>query len=331
MDKPHFLPVTLAAMAAIGLYAGPLDQAKVAGDAKWVVHVDFEAFHGSKLGRHITETMIRPKVEGIEALKKLNLSVNLTNISGLTAYGSSFDKNGDGVLMLSTTAEVKKDLDTLVGMAALSESETKDITMVQQTPYPLYSLKDGIFVAPGDGLVVLAKSRDQIGQAREVITGKTANLAKSTSFNDYPKTANTFFFLGLAEGFNENANIPPQAQVLREAKGGRLVVGEKDQNVFVNLIFKGKDEESSTKIQQVLQGIVALVSLSQQDKEITELAAGTKIASEGKNVSVNLQFPVAKALAKIEEKHQPKEKDDDDDETEEVRDEEGQKKVKAQK
>jgi hypothetical protein len=271
-------------------------------------------------------------VDGIEAIKKMNLSLNLTNISSITAFGPSFEKNGDGVLMLSTTADVKKDLDTVVGMAALSANEKKDATMVQQNPYPLYSLKDGIFIAPNVGnLVLVAKSREQIEHAREVVTGKGANLAKSSTFNDYPKTANTFFFLGLAEGFNENANFPPQAQVLREAKGGRLVIGEKEQNVFVNLVFKGKDEESSTKIQQVLQGIVALVSLSQQDKAITDLAAGTKIASEGRNVSVNLQFPVARALEKIQEKQGDDDDDEDEKDEDEDRDEEGQKKTKSQK
>jgi len=95
--------------------------------------------------------------------------------------------------------------------------------------------------------------------------------------------------------------MPAQAQILREATGGRLSVGERDKNVFVNLVFQGKDDMATTRIQQVLQGIVALASLSQNDEEITRLAGGTKIASEGKNVLVNLEYPVDKTIRKIKE------------------------------
>ena len=317
--------MAIAAMLSASSFAAPLDQAKVAADAKWVLHLDLEAFRQTKLGSHVVQNVLEPKLEQSHDLKKLNLSINLGNISGITAYGSAFEKNGEGVLMLATTANVKKDLDTLVGMAALSADENKGIAMVQDNPFPLYHLHNEIFIAPNvGGTVLLAKSREQIDRARKVLAGGEKSLSGSATFDDYPKAANTFFFLGMADGFNEAISIPPQAQVLRETKGGRLVIGEKDQNVFLNLVFKGKNNESSTKIQQVLQGIVALVSMSQQDKAITDLAASTKIGSEGQNVSVSLQFPTAKAIQKIDEKHHRGNRVDDDDE-EEGGDEESEK------
>jgi len=286
----------VAAFSLTALFAGPVDQSKIAADAKWVVHLDFEALRKSKVGSHLITGLLQPKIEGNHFIKKANLSINLTNISSLTAYGPQFEKDGEGILLLSTTADVKKDMDTLVGMASLSENEKKDVTMVQQKPFPLYNVKDDIFIAPLTGnTVILAKSREQIDSARELAGGKGESLAKAQVFKDYPDAANAFILV-MAKGFNDSAKIPPQAQVLRETEGGRLAIGEKDQNLFLNLMFKGKDEESSTKIQQVLQGIVALVSMSQQNKDVTDLASATKIASEGRNVSVTLQFPTAKAI-----------------------------------
>ena len=88
--------------------------------------------------------------------------------------------------------------------------------------------------------------------------------------------------------------------MLREADGGRLLIGEDEKKVFLNLVFRGKSEESTTKIQQVLQGIVALVSMSQQNAEVTELASSAKITGEGKNVSVTLQFPTVKAIERVD-------------------------------
>lgn len=302
MVKIHVL--SCLALLALKAFAGPFDGSKVAADAKWVIHLDADAFRKSALGQYAIEKFLKPKLEENEQFKKLNLSINLQNISGLTAYGSAFDKNPEGVLVLSTTADVKKDLDTLVGMAALSENEKKDVVMLQEKPFLLYSIKDQIFVAPGvANSVLIAKSREMLEQGREVALGKGDNLSKTKGLNDYPAANAKSFLMVMAEGFNDIEGIPPQAHVLREAKGARLLLGESDENLFLNLVFKAKDESASTKIQQIFQGIVALVSLSQPDKELTELANNSKIASAGSNVSVELKVPAAKALKVFEDKH----------------------------
>ena len=294
----------LAACTVATAFAGPIDQSKIAAGAKWVVHLDFEAFRKSALGGHFISSVLEPRIEAQEFLRSTTLSINLTNISSLTAYGPNFEKDGAGVLLLKTTADVKKDLDTLVGMASLSENEKKDLTMVQQKPFPLYSLKDDVFLAPVAGTgILLAKSSESIERARDIAAGKGESLATSGAFKDYADASGAFIVV-MAHGFNTMAKIPPQAQVLRETDGGRLAIGEKEsekgKNVFVNLMFKGKDEESSTRIQQVLQGIVALVSMSQQNKDVTDLASATKIVGEGRTVSVNLQFPTAKAIQHVD-------------------------------
>src|SRR5688500_14917175 len=122
LRTPIYTAACLALLVLRG-FGGPFDASKVAADAKWVIHLDFDVFRKTKLGGHITKNLIEPKLDNTEAIKKLNLSINLHNISGLTAYGPAFEKDGGGVLVLSTTADVKKDLDTLVGMAAVSGNE----------------------------------------------------------------------------------------------------------------------------------------------------------------------------------------------------------------
>jgi hypothetical protein len=297
----EFTTIVCISVTALTILAEPLDKAKVPSAAKWLLHLDVESFRASKLGGHVIEKLLEPKIEKV--VRKLNLSINLKNVSSITAYGPAFAKKADGVLMIATTADVKKDLDTLAGMATLSGDEKKKISVVHLEPYLLYSFNDDVFIAPGSGGgVLVAKSKDQIDRAREVLAGKTENLSKSASFTDFPQAAGSFFFLAMAEGFSDNLPIPPQAQVLRETRGGRLLVGENASNIFVNLVFKGKDDEGTLKIQQVLQGIVALVSLSQDNKELTELASSTKISAEGRNVVVNLQIPLSIALEKIDKK-----------------------------
>jgi hypothetical protein len=293
--------------AAAAVMAGPLDQRKVGSDARWIVHVDVEGLRKSSFGEYLINDLVKPVLDKADELKEANLSINLTNISSITAYGPAFSKSPEGVLMISTSADVKKDLDSVTGMFLLSAGTNAPFTMVEKDPLPLYSFAKTVYFAPSDRTLLVAKSRDQIERAHRVVQGKEESLAKSSSFKNFKQPPNSFFSVAVAEGFLGAAGMPPQAQILKETSGGRLCLGERDDKVFVNLVFQGRDDMATTRIQQVLQGIVALVSLSQQDQEITRLAGGTKIASEGQDVLVNVEYPVDKTIAKIreiqEEKH----------------------------
>jgi hypothetical protein len=297
----HLLQLGCIGAATASGFAAPLDLTKVASDSKWLVHLDFDAFRKTKVGLHVNGKIVQPKIDQSESLKKANLSISLNNISSITAYGSKFEKNGNGVLMITTSADVKKDLDTLCGISSLSGGEVLKLDTLQ--PYPIYSFKGDVFIAPNiNNTVLMAKSKEQLENARKVVLGKGTNMSGSETFSEYPAASNTFFFFGMADGLNESTVIPPQAQVLKETRGGRFVLGEKEDKVFANLIFKGKNEESALKIQQVFQGIVALVSLSQDNPDVTELARSAQIVSNGQNVTISVQFPVSKALQHLDER-----------------------------
>ena len=299
MLKECLLPAACALLLAAPGLAEPLDLATVAPDSKWLIHLDLDELRKTKVGTHFLKNFVEPKIKYSEKMQKMNFSISTENISSISAYGPAFEKDGDGVMLIRTTADVKKDLDTLAGLSSLSGGQIFSLTHLK--PFPLYSFKSNLFVANIENTLVVAKSKEQIENARQLLLGKSDSLAQSQSFAGYPETSNTFFFLGMAEGFNENANIPPQAQVLKEARGGRLAMGENGDHLFVNLVFKGKSEESALKIQQVFQGIVALVSLSQENKDLTELAQAARIASEDNNVTINLQFPVQKAIQRLDQ------------------------------
>ena len=297
----------VAGAALTGAHAEPLNKAAVAEDAKWILHLDLEAFRGTQLGKYFMGEVVEPKVAEVKQ-QGMNFEIHPRNIQSITAYGPKFGNDKEGALLIKTSADTKKDIDALSGLLALDGNDATEVARSQDEPYALYQVNRDFFVAPNvEGHLVLAKSKEQIDRAREVLTGGRANLAGGKAFAGFPAVENTFFFLGVAEGFNEQAQVPPQAQVLKETDGGRLVVGEQGENLFVNLVFRGKSPESTTKIQQVLQGIVALVSMTQNNPEITALASGTKIATEKDNVTVSLNIPVRQAIDKIKEREDNKE------------------------
>jgi hypothetical protein len=285
--------------ASFAAVAAPLDKTKVASDAKWLVHVDVEALRNSAFGEYVMNEFVKPQLENNDQLKHANLSMNISNITSVTAYGPSIDKGPEGVLMISTTADPKKDLDTVAGMFLATQGTNTPFLLVDKDPLPLYSFSKTVYFAPAGHTLFIAKSREQIERAHEVVQGKAESMAKASGFKNFSEPPRSYFFAAVADGFMGNAGVPPQAQILREATGGRLCIGERDKNVFVNLVFQGRNDMATTRIQQVLQGVVALASLSQQDEEITKLAAGMKIASEGPDVLVNLEYPIDKTIQRI--------------------------------
>lgn len=289
----------IAASAAV--FAGPLEKGKIASDAKWIVHVDCEGLRNSALGTYVMDELVKPQLEQNDQLKHANLSMNVSNIMSITAYGPAFDKGPEGVLIVTTTADPKKDLDTVAGMFLAAAGTNAPFLLVEKDPLPLYTFGNQVYFAPAGHTLFVAKSRDQILRANDIIQKKGESLAKSSNFKDLREPPKTFFYAAVADGFTGTMGIPPQAQILKEAIGGQISLGEREHNVFVNLVFQGKDDMATTRIQQVLQGLVALASLSQQDEEITRLAGGTKIASEGTSVQVNLEYPVDKTIQKIRE------------------------------
>jgi hypothetical protein len=214
-----------------------------------------------------------------------------------------FNQPGEkqGILLLKSSADLKKDMDALMGLTAVS-NDGKKITRLQENPYILYNLNDKGYVAIDvAGTAVLAKTREEVESACDVLLKKKENLSANENFSKLAAANGGFFFLGAVQGLSE-APVPPNAQVLKEANGGRLLLGEKGENLFLDLALQGKTAEAAMKIQQIFQGLIALGSLSSDKKELSDLANSAKVTSEGQDVRVQLEFPVAKALEQLDKK-----------------------------
>ena len=68
-------------------------------------------------------------------------------------------------------------------------------------------------------------------------------------------------------------------------------------NLFLILALKAKSSEVMTQMQQVIQGTVALASLSQaENPDLMQLAQSVKVSGDDKMVTVGVEFPVEKAI-----------------------------------
>src|SRR6185369_11632247 len=138
-------------------------------------------------------------------------------------------------------------------------------------------------------LVVLSKSREAVEKAEAVLSGKSANLSTGKAFSGFPETPKAFFFLAIAEGFNEDAALPPQAKVLKMTEGARLVLGENAASLFLNLALKAKSSEVMTQMQQVIRRTVGLTPFRQPaNADVMQLAQSVKVSGDDKMVTVGV-------------------------------------------
>lgn len=287
------------------LEASPLNRSEVSSDAKWLIHMDIDNLRQTKLGGQIIDQIINKQLsDKKEQLKTaFNFDLDFTKINSLTIYGRNYKDKPDaiGVVMLKTSLKPQQILDTLIAQQTLAGKSGDMLKKIQDDSGTWYSMKDELLLhAPKEGLFLLSKSKQEIEKAKEVMAGKSANLTTSKSFTGYPAVPNAFFFLGMVEGFNIGESLPPQAKVLQMADGGRLVLGENKENFFLNISLRSKTAEGCTQIQQVAQGLLALVSLSQgQNAQLQQLLQATTVSATEKFVTLTTQFPVDKILGEI--------------------------------
>lgn len=298
----------LLATFAGSVLAEPLVKEHVDQNAKWLLHIDFDQFRASRFGQFLINDVIVKQVEAAKAqgnsfLSNMDVVKIISQVHSLTAYGTSFEtgENLDGVLLLQVEPETRKILEGAAAGLLLQDDGT--LTKTNEEGLVLYSLHDQFFASPqNNGTILFSKSKANIKKAAGLLVGKGKNLAHSKTFTDFPPIKDSFILLAVAEGFQDNLPIPPQAKVLKQADGARIVLGERNSNVFLNLALKAKDSEVVTQIQQVVEGIVALGTLSQsENKELQQLVQSVKVVATDKVLSVNAAYPVDSLITRANE------------------------------
>jgi hypothetical protein len=281
--------------------ATPLEKELVSADAKWILHLDADQLRAGKTGSYLLEQILNPKSAKLrdDLKRELDFELNWEKIQAITAYGSQYEPRRDssGVLLLRTRLALAPALEAAIERA----HPALRVERLEAGPTPLYCVNGDLLVAPQPGgLYAMSKSRDALQHARDVLAGQAASQGAGRLLEGYGAVPASFFFFGVAADFSQNAALPPKAAVLKQAEGGRLILGELGESLFVDLTIRARDEEVAQQIQQVFQGLLALAALSQEQKpELRELTQAARITAAERLVTVGLEIPVAKALQKL--------------------------------
>jgi hypothetical protein len=295
---------TFLALAVLAATATPLDKTRISAEAKWMLHLDADRLKSTQIGEFILSQILEPKSAKVkqDLQRELDFNLDWRKIRALTAYGSTYQKDDpSGLLIIDSGLEFAPALET----AIQRDRPGLRVEKLQSNPYPIYHLNRDAYVAVlKGGLLLVSKSRPVIEYGQAVIAGHKPNLGAADTLNAYPEAPTGFFFLALANDFARLAKLPPNAAVLKQAEGGRIVLGEREGKLRLNLDIRAKSDDVARQIRQVAEGLVGLAALqAEQHPDLKTLADTAKVSTTGPWVALGLQFPVPDAIKKLADKY----------------------------
>jgi len=153
-------------------------------------------------------------------------------------------------------------------MANAGTNQAAAVKKIEQDGITVYSIHDAVCLSiqPGN-LLVVGQSPEATQKAVAVLLGKSANLASSRTFTDFPDMRKAFFFLGMAEGFQFRHGPSSPGQGVANGRWRLPRAGGKGGPVVFEPCLEGETAEVVTQMQQVIQGLVALATLGQPDNK----------------------------------------------------------------
>lgn len=263
---------------ALSSQAGSLVPSQVDARARWIGHVDVQAFHDSQIYGLMLEADEHKQIElGLSHLFTTEGIDLFRDVRGATAYGlGAGDK--EGVVLIDTTAGAEPALARWYEKLAAKPVEIGGQLCMQwgDEGRPAYSC---LRTAPdtGERLLVVSHSRDGIEQALDVLAGERPSLASQPSAAlpvDVASGTIAFFAAeGIVDQLHGVEGAGPHSAVARLAQGVRMELGEVGGRVFVDLRLKTGQDEDAIKLQQIVQGLMALVSFVGDEPEVQSTLA----------------------------------------------------------
>lgn len=303
-----FLPPTLAVCLAIcfgqAAPAEPLVRSEVAANAKWLVHIDFDAGKATKVGYKVYEDWLshgfaKETLQDVRETIGLDL---LEDVRGVTFYATRFEQYG-GVVIVRAKVDRQRLLSLLDENATHQTQLYGDYELHtwEQTVEGLKSEVSGCFYRPA--MVVIGRKTAEVKAALDVLDGKKPNLAQSDSLLNRKAAKGTVLEIG-AVGLNDldSRDIPFVSPVIRYCSSILLDLGEDGQQVFVSAVLKTKTAETAKQINDVIDGFLAIKRLeAEDDKILIEAIKAIKMKVDGDAIRIDWRMPGPAVMQLIEQ------------------------------
>jgi hypothetical protein len=293
----------LSFLTARPAVAGPPNPKHVAADAKWYLHLDVEAAKQTVLYNAVLDAIkaTYPLEETVSQLKQF-IGVNpLTDISGVTVYNTSFEKDVAAVIIYATVDQ------TLLTNALAQNRDYKE------TPYGQHTIlswtdnndgkhKTGCFFA--NGIVVMADKEATLKMAIDVLDGaKPAGspLVKTPA-------AGTFLSASADLAQADDKNV---SQLLSNSEAATASATETDGKLTISINLTAKNEQTAAQIRKMADGLQALgmLAASHDLPTAAELIKQVQITGEGTKLTATFSHDsktLLQTLQKLDQENKAK-------------------------
>ena len=285
-------------MSVAAVQAAKIDKANISNDAKFVVHLDLDAFRASKIGITLLE-----KIRKDEGGEKLNALAELIGFDPLSAiHGATMFGNGEednGILVVKHKADNTK----LLAFMKLDEHYRK----TEHGKHEIHGAGDR-----GDGTrgyvsfvnattAVLAASRELAAEGIDLVNGKGAAVKQiPTSLVSADKKAKNAFLVAYANVEDLKEHIDNET-VNQMAKRVAFVMGESDEKFILSISVDALDADAAENMENMVNGLIGFARLNQDENpEVKDILKGLKVTRNEENVSVHFSVGVNKLFELID-------------------------------
>ena len=290
--------------STLSAHAAPLDRTQVPADAKWVVHIDWDAAKAAQVAGKVYQEWLSHGIAH-ESLKDIRETIGmdlLEDVRGITFYASRFEAYGGVVLIRAKKINKPRLMEVLEANAShqVRRVDGHEVHTCVQEVEALKSTLAGCFYGPN--LVVISRKAQEVEAALKVLDGKTPSLVGSGSPLDRAATKGTIFQGGVIDlSALSNEDLPFVSPIIRHADRVAVDMGEDDGEVFVRLRIKTPTAEIAGRLRDVIVGFRGMTGLERSnDQYILDALDALAITSQRATVAVDWRMPGVKVMRLIE-------------------------------
>jgi len=289
MKRLLLLPAALLCVLTAG--AAPLKRADVKADPALVVHVDFDAFRATSVGKAFLAQLSQPDIdEKLTAIQGMFDFDPRTQLHGATVYAMSVNPP-EGVLIVYADFDSNRvvALGKLApGFAVITNGSRRLYTWIDQKAKTNSDGSDGnhIYAAIRGNRLILSKGQSPLTTALDVLDGSAPSLSGDKAMTELGAAADGNVIQAVVRKFDFGGE-DPNAAIFKMSKIVRFQVGEKADHIAATLSFQAKDEDVATQISAIAQGLLALLKLQQGDPGILKIAKAVSLHQDGATVTAS--------------------------------------------
>tara|TARA_B100000959_G_scaffold280554_1_gene342603 strand:- start:25 stop:951 length:927 start_codon:yes stop_codon:yes gene_type:complete len=295
MKKTLFTLLGLAMALTVG-QAAKIDRAHIAEDAKFMAHLDLDAFRASKIGKTILEKIRKEEGEKLDAMIEIYGFDPFTAIHGATLSGNGEDE--DAILVLKHEADNAK----LLAFMKLNEHYRK----TEHGKHEIHGAGDrgdderGYVSFVNIKTAVLAGSRKLAAKGIDLVNGNGETKQIPADLRKIGKEAKIAFLIAHADLKSLKGQIDDE-NVRKMVKEAAFVLGESDGNLILSLAIGSYDADTAQQMEAMVNGLIGFARLGQDENpEIKDILNGLKVTRNEVNVSIRFSIGVDKIFEMID-------------------------------